>query len=521
MRGYSKRPGFEWEQSVADHHRSVIAPGIEECFDALPATGEHLVIDSIDIDLGVFTHESFLSEGRERLVRLLGERLQECRRKAVAAKEERLREEGEENVFQRTAPQTTPGEQVLAREMADGEALLYFLEKGSLPWWFTAPERIFAHSVFSGKNMIPRLRQLLLREEAAMIRAIRHFGDEMIMALLAPAVKDSGTAKHEWETFVATAQQYPGTFPLFRRRFWTMWLRAEQALPNKETVPHLFAPFDKKFIAAMYEACLSASENEHFKTYSLLLEPLIIKEKKRLKGKEGADPSSQKEIKTTPGKTLQDPAEALRQETAKGQEQKKQHPENEASSSGTSADERHAETKNTVTGKPAMDEAMYVEAAGLVLLHPFLTELFSSTGLWAENRWASQAAPFKAVQLLSYLSYGPGEMPEYRLAFHKILTGMDVATPLPAESPLLPEETATCTELLEAVVRHWTALRNTGADGLREGFLLRNGKIEQTPNGLKLDVERLAQDVLLARLPWGFSTIRLPWLEPLLTVNWI
>ena len=98
---------------------------------------------------------------------------------------------------------------------------------------------------------------------------------------------------------------------------------------------------------------------------------------------------------------------------------------------------------------------------------------------------------------------------------------MNAATPLPPEAPLLPEETATCTELLEAVLRHWTALRNTGTDGLREGFLLRSGKVQHTKNGLQLDVERLAQDVLLARLPWGYSTVKLPWLEPLLTVSWI
>ena len=67
MHGYSKRPGFEWEQRVAEHHRNIIMPGIEACFDAVPETDEHLVIDSIDIDLGVFTHESFVQEQAEEL----------------------------------------------------------------------------------------------------------------------------------------------------------------------------------------------------------------------------------------------------------------------------------------------------------------------------------------------------------------------------------------------------------------------------------------------------------------------
>ncbi|MBO9150678.1 contractile injection system tape measure protein [Chitinophaga sp. GCM10012297] len=497
MRGYSKRPGFEWEQSVADHYRSVIAPGIEECFDALPVTDEHLVIDSIDIDLGVFTHESFVNEGRERLVSLLGEHLLECRRKAVAEKEKQLREMEEnpkENVFQKTAPETLPGEQVLELEMAEGEALLYFLKEGNLPWWFTAPENLFTPSVLSNKSIIPRLQQLLRREEAAMIRASRHFPDETMLALLEHFVKDSAIAKRGWEIFSKTAQQYPAVFPFFRQRFWTMWLRAKEEIPHQEAITHLFAPFDEKFIAAMYEACLEVREDEHFEIYAALLEPALTGEKK-LPEKGNADEAS-----------------------ADGDREKiKRNPGEETPASVISPAEKEIEAR----GKPALDEAIYVEAAGLVLLHPFFTELFSSTGLWQENRWCSRAAPFKAVQLLSFLTYGEGEMPEYRLAFHKLLTGMDAATPLPTEAPLQPEETATCTELLEAVLRHWPALRNTGVDGLREGFLLRNGKVEQTPDGLKMDVERLAQDVLLARLPWGFSTVKLPWLEPLLTVNWI
>ncbi|MEM9214098.1 MAG: contractile injection system tape measure protein [Cyanobacteria bacterium P01_F01_bin.150] len=35
-----------------------------------------------------------------------------------------------------------------------------------------------------------------------------------------------------------------------------------------------------------------------------------------------------------------------------------------------------------------------------------------------------------------------------------------------------------------------------------------------------LRVEQMAIDVLLTRLPWGVSMVKLPWMDGLLTVEW-
>lgn len=491
MHGYSKRPGFEWEQRVAEHHRNIIMPGIEACFDAVPETDEHLVIDSIDIDLGVFTHESFVKEGRERLMRLLGEHLQECRRKAIAAR-------GERSAAQDEALLPAPAERVFSGEMAVAEALLYFLKTGVLPWWFTGTEELFTPSVLTGD-----LLQLLHDNNDAMTRAAKHFSDEMMLALAAFAVKNIDAVKQEWAAFAEIAKQFPSVFPVFRQRYWTARLREKKEVLGKETIINLFTPFDQKFITGVYVVCAEQSAGKHINLYCPFLKQ-IIDEERILRREEKIRPVNDNNI-------TGEHREAI------GEQQL----ENTSSTYQMARTDEQNSTEAPHHKKPEPGEAIYVHAAGIILLHPFLAELFTGTGLWRENRWASQASPFKAVQLLSFLSYGSEEVPEYKLTFHKILTGMDAATPLPPEAPLLPEETATCTELLEAVLRHWTALRNTGVDGLREGFLLRNGKVQHTKNSLQLDVERLAQDVLLARLPWGYSTVKLPWLEPLLTVSWI
>ena len=70
------------------------------------------------------------------------------------------------------------------------------------------------------------------------------------------------------------------------------------------------------------------------------------------------------------------------------------------------------------------------------------------------------------------------------------------------------------------MITHWSALKNTSIDGLREGFLKRDGLITKKENGWLLQVERKTMDVLLENIPWGYSTISLMWNDYLLTVEW-
>lgn len=524
MQGDSKRPGSEWEQSVANHHRTVIAPGIEEFFEALPPTDEHLIIDSIEIDLGIFTQESFVKEARGRLVRLLGERLLECRKKAALPETAPVIQQPAGYSSGNASADAMLPERVLYADMADTEALLHFLSEGRLPWWFTAGERLFNTNIFS-RQFIPRLQQLLFGNRAALVRAVNHFPDEMMLEFLHQSGLHGTAAKEEWDVFAGIAKKSPSAFPYFRQGFWTARVNAAQEALSGETILLLFSTFTKEIISEIYTACAERGDHEAFRQYTLYLEPLT--------GGQGTGEHNSIRKPAGPGKQRSNKERTDTEDTVTGKSSSHEEAE-EKQRTQTSQD--IGETANTLTPvqtgkekepafpaprKPALDEALYVEAAGLILLHPFLAELFSSTGLWKDKQWTSEAAPFRAVRLMAYLTYGNSEVPEYRLLFHKILAGLDAATPLPAEAPLLPEETTTCAELLDAVLSHWTALRNTTADGLREGFLVRNGKLEQTPKGIKLDMERLAQDVLLARLPWGCSTVKLPWLEPLLLVNWM
>ena len=55
---------------------------------------------------------------------------------------------------------------------------------------------------------------------------------------------------------------------------------------------------------------------------------------------------------------------------------------------------------------------------------------------------------------------------------------------------------------------------------MRENFLQREGRLLRKQDAWHLVVERRPLDVLLDRLPWGFATIKYPWMEQVLHVQW-
>jgi hypothetical protein len=168
---------------------------------------------------------------------------------------------------------------------------------------------------------------------------------------------------------------------------------------------------------------------------------------------------------------------------------------------------------------PETAEGIYIENAGLVLLHPFLPRFFQALGIASEEDVIIQ--PERALCLLHFLATGQRIAPEHELVLPKILCNIPLTTPVESGIGLTDPETEEATALLDAVIRHWDALKNTGIDGLRGTFLLRAGKITLRDDGdWRLQVESKAYDILLDQLPWGISMIKLPWMQRMLWVEW-
>ena len=170
--------------------------------------------------------------------------------------------------------------------------------------------------------------------------------------------------------------------------------------------------------------------------------------------------------------------------------------------------------------RPQAGDDLPVGNAGLVLLHPFLSPYFNMLGLLKDGDFIDNVARSRAVYLLHFLASGSHDVPEYELALNKLLCGMPFA-----ESPVLvdaPDENAIRLghDLLHMVTQRWDKLNHTSVAGLRETFLMREGRLATDEGKTTLTVTRKTVDILKQSFPWQHAIIKLPWLSTAVFVNW-
>jgi hypothetical protein len=166
---------------------------------------------------------------------------------------------------------------------------------------------------------------------------------------------------------------------------------------------------------------------------------------------------------------------------------------------------------------PEVDKKLHVNNAGLVLCAPFLPAFLVNCGVGSKKEIQE---PEIALAILSYLITGKDKEVMTDLALPKHLCGIPLNKVVVPTSPLPPKLKREAEALLVEMIEHWKALKNTSPNGLREGFLQREGILNETEDGHSLQVETRAQDALLAQLPWSISIIKLPWMNSPLHVDW-
>ncbi|HEX4182180.1 MAG TPA: contractile injection system tape measure protein [Caulobacteraceae bacterium] len=172
------------------------------------------------------------------------------------------------------------------------------------------------------------------------------------------------------------------------------------------------------------------------------------------------------------------------------------------------------------TPDPLSDETLYVANAGMVLAGPYLPTLFERVGLTREGAFIDDRAVERAVHLLQFLVDGGDPAFEHALVLNKLLCGLDIAIPIGRDFVVSQAERETIEGLLRTMIQRWSILGATSIAGLRETFFQREGALTLRPEMWRLLVEPRSFDMLLDKVPWGFATLKLPWMAQVLHVDW-
>lgn len=163
---------------------------------------------------------------------------------------------------------------------------------------------------------------------------------------------------------------------------------------------------------------------------------------------------------------------------------------------------------------------MRITNAGLVILQGFISLLFPRLGLVENNQFVTPDAQRRAVHFLQFLVTGCTETAEEHLLLNKLLCGLALHDPVEIGIEISAAEVDICHSLLNSVIGYWEAIGSSSVDGCRGDWLVRDGSLADAKDHWDLVVDRRAYDLLLAKAPFSYSVIKLPWMEKAIYVTW-
>lgn len=523
--------------------REKLIPVIGDLCDRYSSPGTLTRIDSLTVDLGTFR----LEEMKEVFAEKLAEALE--------------KETSSEPVTANPVPQDeTPASRPLA-------LLAYYLQTGILPWWAPGKGKIVMDEVLADLNAAPSTEYKTLLREVGRNKSFRErfvatFSEDGVHKTLSLLSGDSLSGVLELRKQLEKALSDKSTTNSSRQRiihaYWSAVFARLSVMSNSPELPRqalrqgldalaLEGDSHLRFLLTSVGGTSTDSASDVYsekikdvqgeiekmrqkhtdnpllqtfvKQLSMVLEhPLLASlpssemEKLRRLLTELATALNQEEIidpraMDTLTRIHLVPLAQYLQNTEKKLEQMEAHPRKAVMAQLHSA---YDET-----------EFVTVPNAGLVLLWPFLPRFFEKNNLLEDKDFRNEPERNKAIGLLQSLT---GEIDkdffEGDLALNKILCGGDLSVPVLPET-ISPEEKETGEGLLQAVIARGPYWKNLSTEGFRNSYLCREGLLRARDGHWLLQVKRETFDITLEKLPWGFGTVKLPWMNEILIVEWI
>lgn len=464
---HNKDTVFTWQHQVTDLYWKKIIPALEQLFDSISTPDAVTYIDRLEIDLGTIAARDLEND---QYVALLVARMSE----ALFL----LKVKG-------------PISKSLPEHAFD--QWCYYMEQGALPWNAGRPDAAWYQQVLqtlaTNYAAIAYLRRQLIRRPEYLHRIVFQHPPEMLTQLLA----------------VITARKQEGWEPLLHQLYAAVV--ALEAAHTDKLSPRTFE--QNCWRALLLQAAENpASSDESFFHQLLITQPALLTRMPELL--ECCARKGWHQLQAAVMSYAAAHRAVLQKDTS--------------ALTDTPADTRNtravAEKELEALTTAADKNVFYVMHAGIILVHHWLSPLFQQLEWTDGQQFINTACQQKAILLLHYMATGQTAAAEYEVVLAKLLCGWPLKLPL--DTRLAPEAAAIAEAegLLENAIQHWQVLKNTSVDGLREGFLQRPGKLTTGEEKHHLQMESGTIDMLLDRLPWNISIIKLNWMKIPLYVQW-
>ena len=161
------------------------------------------------------------------------------------------------------------------------------------------------------------------------------------------------------------------------------------------------------------------------------------------------------------------------------------------------------------------------DAAGIVLLHPFLANYFRQVKLLDKNnQFISLEKQIHAVHLLRYLTGKRERHHSHLLNVEKIICGLSPTFPIPSKYNCSEIEKKEAQDMFAAIKQYWKSISKTSIEGIQTSFIHRQGIITFEEPYWLIRVEGSTLDILMDDLPWEMSMLMFPWMDRNILIEW-
>lgn len=484
---------FQFRNRLGEVFHERILPALETLFDEIGHDNRLIRIDQLQVDIGRIPYNNWEQELADKTIDKLRELLlleiplwqKETVSQLAATSSEKRKSDFDVPKNKKPVNQLTQ----------DGfiNAFFYFLQTGRLPWfvanevqfneqlkkWLT-PENVASIKTHLEKAGLTELTRLIYQVEEALL-------DQLIELILTPPQASSNKI-----------------YALFMEAKHFLEKLLKSILINNTAIKKLlYLPFFK-WQSSHAETDLSTFYTQDFASLLLFEFPVVcnqpgfINSLSRAQGNSKLPGNGQEQ-----NTILKNITQSILFERPAANTEKEQ----------LIKDEKTVETPGEI----------YIENAGLVLLHPFLLPFFKTIELTTKDQFIDEYARMKAVLFTQYLVNGMEAFEEHQLVLNKIICGFPLHTPITKDLEITNEEKAEAADLLQQVIQLWTKNNvqvNGTIEGLQQSFLQRPGKLVQKDKDWQLQVEQKPYDMVLSALPWGIGIIKNPWMQGMLWVDW-